>query len=334
MKYIIFAVVILVATPGCELFRNLVRPAAPVAQAPLAFNAPPTKEQIIQQINSNTAKIQQLQSDVSIGIPGVPSITGTLAIERPKRLRLKAGLLGMTATGIDAGSNEETFWLWQKTALPGQQPTMFYARHEEYASSPTRQVIPLDPTWIIEAVGLLELDPNGTNVTGPFQRTDGNLEIHHQFSGPTGPMSKVLVIDAQRGHVLQQHVRNSSGQWVASTQASDYRFDSAAQVSLPYYIEIKALPGTAQEMSLTMTAHSFNVNGIYADPSELWGMPQPQGVQVINIAQPPSPNQAINNVRQTPNLSRVYQPAPNYQPRQSRSPFRIRGVRGENLVAR
>jgi len=88
-------------------------------------------------------------------MPGAPSVGADIAVERPRRLRLRARtqLLGPE---LDLGSNDELFWLW---AARMPDSSVFYARHDQFTTSKARQVLAIEPAWLIEALGLVQIDP-------------------------------------------------------------------------------------------------------------------------------------------------------------------------------
>src|SRR5262245_32239063 len=119
---------------------------------PIAFAALPSPEEAVTAVNANTQRVQSLQTQgATISIPGAPSIGAEIQVERPRRLRFRAGtqLLGPE---LDLGTNDELFWLWA-ARMPGS--AVFYARHDQFASSRARQLLALEPAWFTEALGLV-----------------------------------------------------------------------------------------------------------------------------------------------------------------------------------
>ncbi len=116
----------------------------------------PTIEQVIHSINANTLRVRQLETNgATVSVPGVPSLQASIAMEPALRFRLRAGT-GITGSELDLGSNDEYFWLWAKRNEP---PAVFYGRHLDYQRMPPNPVLPVPPSWLIEALGLVRLDP-------------------------------------------------------------------------------------------------------------------------------------------------------------------------------
>jgi hypothetical protein len=307
---------LLVCASGCRFPFNKRGP-----QQPVVFSGPATQQQIIAAVNANSSKVQQLESRLKLAVPGLPAITGDLAVEQPRRLRMQAGFMGTSAGGIDVGSNDEVFWLWVKSALGGQQPAIYYGRHDEYANSQARQAIPIDPSFLMDSLGLYQFDP-GDRHEGPYQRQDGNLEIRSFHATPAGETVQIVVIDSKLGNVVEQHLYEGQS-LVASSYASDFQYYADQQVSLPRVVNINALPNSPEEMRLTLTADSYTINQLYSGPS-LWQMPQPDGVSVIDVARA-APQQL--------SLQRPVSTA-DYSPNRPRLSDNFQRFRGGNLLRR
>ena len=67
---------------------------------------------------------------------------------------------------------------------PSRQAT-YYCRHDQFAASPVRKNLPIDPYWLIEAFGIAELDPALPH-QGPFRLPGGQLEIRTIRGRPKG----------------------------------------------------------------------------------------------------------------------------------------------------
>lgn len=266
----------------------------PEINAPVVFEAPPTAVQLAEAVNANSSRVHQLESQVKVSLDGLPGLTGNLALEKPHRFRLQANLLGVSGLGTDVGSNDDLFWVWIKTALPGQSPTLLYARHAEFAVSSTRQVLPIEPAWIRDALGLTEINPYG-QLDGPYERSDGQFEIRSRVDTPSGPNVRVLVIHPKYGWVTEQSVYNAQGILLAVAKSSRHRYYPEADVSLPQRVEVELMPNSEQAQGLTLDLGSYNINRLSGDPARLWAMPDPDGVQKIDLAGPVSLDPAVMN---------------------------------------
>ena len=246
---------------------------------PIAFLSPPTLEQAIDMVNSNTSRVRQMQStSAKLSIPSAPDLRASFALQQPMRFRLQAGT-GITGAELDLGSNDSLFWFWAKRNQPAN---VFFARHDQYADSHSSGVFPVPPQWLIEALGLVYFDPQhqhrGPTVPGP-----GRLAIQSEIEGPQGPVTRVVVLDDRRGFVMQQLVYDSSNQLLAVAIASEHRFDSENQVTLPGKVDIQF---PQEQMGFTLLLGDTTVNQLTGDPLQLWEMPKLEEYPYVNLASP------------------------------------------------
>ncbi len=246
--------------------------------SPVAFNAPPTWEQVTTHINSQTQRVQSLRAtSASLDVEGAPTLSTSLALERPINLRLQAGL-GLTGAELDLGSNGDEFWFWAKRNEP---PGVYYARHADLAQMGATGFLPVPPSWLIEALGLMEIDPQSPH-DGPRQLPDGRLEMRIQAATPQGPLMKVVILDGQFGHLLEQTVYDPSGRLVARAKASRHQYDPATGVSLPQVVEVD-LP--TMPLKLTLSVDGYVVNQGSTAGSPLFAKPNLPGYPPIHLSQ-------------------------------------------------
>ncbi len=272
LKFLTLGLLLLVAS-GASCPRTM----APTGlTAPVAFSAPPTTEAIVQQVNANTQRVLQLQAnDATLTVPGLPGLRTSLAMERPKRFRLRSGT-GLTGNELDIGSNDEYFWMWAKRNDP---PAVFFARHDQFNYASASGILPIPPHWLIETLGIVELDPRAQYL-GPTPKGPGRVELRTMVTTEYGPLTKVFVIDDQRGHILEQFVFNTANELLASAVASDFVYEPLNQVSLPRRIEVNLPPA---QLTFTLQVDSYVVNSLNADPAQLWAMPELKGYPYTDL---------------------------------------------------
>jgi len=248
------------------------------AGAPRMLPDNPSQQQIIDVINTNSAKVRAYATrNAKLTIGGLPtSLKARIALERPRRFRLKAGTM-ITGSEIDLGSNDQLFWLWIARAEPAG---VYYCRHDQIAQAEARQVVPIEPQWLIDALGLPTF-PAGMVHSGPYQRSDGSLEIRSRSVTAAGDRIRVTVVDPVHGWVLQQHLVTADGRRLASAYASGHHYDKENAVSLPARIEIQLPPAG---LSLVIDVGDVAVNQPVGDPQAMWSRPSPPGVQQIDLA--------------------------------------------------
>ena len=160
----------------------------------------PTLEQVIDVVNRNSSQIRAFSTNhASLSGSGFPSLGASVAFERPRRFRLRAGT-GLTGTEIDLGSNDELFWFWMRRNQP---PAIYYCRHDQFATSQARLTTPFEPGWLIEALGVMEFDPALPH-QGPQPLPDERLRIDAIRNTPEGPLTKITILDSSQGWVLEQ----------------------------------------------------------------------------------------------------------------------------------
>lgn len=257
--------------PGCAWWRGWAR--AP--QAPMAFQGPPTIQQIAEHINSNS--VQRLEADrAKISIAGLPSLNARLALERPRNLRFRVET-GLTGPELDVGSNPDMFWMWVK-----RNEAVFYARHDQFAGSHARQMIPIQPEWISEALGIMYLDPNGAH-EGPIDRGNHRVEVRSKLIAPDGELTRVLIVNNVYGWILEQHLYDPRGQLIASAKSSEHRHYPAEGVSLPHKVEIQLPPA---QLSFTLDVSQYRINTLSSSAEQLFTMPNFEGAQLVDVADP------------------------------------------------
>ena len=263
--------------------------APPEPLPPPVFERPPTLEEVISAVNRNTAAVNQLASDsVTLRIEGaglmskaIPPLRGDLRWESPLNFRLTASLSSLTGREVDLGSNQELFWIWSRwlEPPPGHPPAIFFARHAEFANSPMRQLAPIEPRQIIEALGLTHLPPEA-RYEGPTRLGNGLVEIKMTTVGPRGPVMRVLHVHEQYGWVEQQQLYDANGQLIASMSGSRHRYYADAGAVMPLHMEIKL---ANPDMTLVVDVADYQLNSLYGDPAQLWSMPQMSGYQALDI---------------------------------------------------
>ena len=219
-----------------------------------------TLNDVISVVNENTAKIRTVHApDASVSAPMTPSLRATLMIQRPRSFRVRAETL-VTGPEVDLGSNDSLCWLWVKRS---PTPGVFYCRHEQYPYSSVRQMIPVEPEWLIDAIGITGFDPAGQH-SGPYPVGKGRLEIRTQLARREGTMTKITIIDSARAWVLEQHLYDARGTRIASSLTSQHWHDPESGVTLPKHIEIQ-WPATQTSLEITLRSLVINRPDIESD---------------------------------------------------------------------
>ncbi len=167
---------------------------------------------------------------------------------------------------------------------PGAPPALYYCADDRYATSSARQIIPVDPNWLIEALGVVTFDPSWRHL-GPSSLGGGRIEIRSEqpASESLDPLKRIVVLDELRGIVLEQHLYNSSNQRIATSKLSKHQHDPTTGVTMPRRVEIE---WPATKFSLTIDLTDLQINQVGGDPRQLFTRPQYPGYQDIDLAGP------------------------------------------------
>lgn len=276
---ILFVLAVSFAAGGAQCHRP--NPNVTAIYGPRVLTENPSTGDVIQAVNANSALIKSLfTTDAVMSVPGAPSLRANLALERQKKFRLRAET-ALTGAEVDMGSNDELFWFWVRRNPP---PTLYFCRHDRFESSAAKQIVPVDPEWLLDALGLVTFEAYHQHSI-PTKNRNGKWEIRTTMTNSSGapPMSKVTVVDEARGFVLEQHLYDPKGVLVASAITSRHWRDPASGAIVPQAIEIN-WPST--HFNLKFDVRTWSVNNLQADPAQLFAMPSFPGWAVVDLGDP------------------------------------------------
>ena len=243
----------------------------------LPASPPPTLEQVIDVVNRNSSQIHSFStSHASISGSGFPSLSTSIAFERPQQFRLRAS--SIVGAEFDLGSNDELFWFWLKRS---DRPAIYYCRHDQFAGSRAQQMTPFEPRSLIAALGVVEFDrglPNSLTYL-PNDR----LRIDTIRNTPEGPTAKITILDGSQGWVLEQHQYDAHRRLVARSIASGHRQDPLTGLVMPTVVQIDS---PAAQLSLRIDLGNVEINRLSGDRASLWTMPTISNTPAINIGDP------------------------------------------------
>ena len=270
------------ASPGCLWLRRNRHADGPLPPPALAPH--PSLADVIEAVNGNTRSVHQLQSEgASLRIVGVPpTLSAELVVERPRRIRLTAQVSRLTGKELDLGSNDQRFWLWVRR---NPEPAVFYARHDQFARSNAAQWLSVNPVWLLDALGMTQLDPNAAH-EGPIPRPSGEIELRTKLHTPRGVWTRVLVVDGRYGWVLEQHLYDQVGRLIASSVADRFRYYEQHQASLPHSVRIRLNPDQPAELEMELSVVRYQINQLIGNPDLLWQQPQIDGAPPVDVTAP------------------------------------------------
>ena len=250
-----------------------------VSPLPRVLPAQASLEQIVATVHDNTRRVRSyLAPQAVLAVPGVPRLSAQVACEPPRRFRLRAQT-AVTGNELDIGSNDDLFWLWIRRHEP---PVMLFCRHDAYAQSSARKLLPLRADWMPELLGLVNFRAEDKH-EGPYVLPDGRLEIRSRMVAPEGDMLKSTILDATTGLVMEQHLFTVAGERLASVRTSRHRVDPQSGAALPRLVEV-SWPASGVEFQLEL--NTITTNAPASDPGQLWQMPSYEGYTPVNLADP------------------------------------------------
>ncbi len=278
----------------------------------LPYTLPPAAplDQYLGSVNDNSAKVVSLwATQATLTAPGAPTLPVSIAVVPPLRFRMRAST-ALTGPEVDIGSNDDLFWFWIKRSQPA---ALYFCRHDQYAASAARQIMPVEPQWIVEALGLTRFSP-ADQPQGPFPVGAGRVQIRTIRHSAVGELTKITVLDDRRGLVLEQNLYDAAGQRIASAFTSEHHLDPVTGAILPRHIEIQ-YPGA--QLSLRIEIADQQVNTIGAANTALWVKPQYNGFPDVDLATANSlvpPGAAMLPIQPAPAPSAAPLPSIGYPP--------------------
>ncbi len=267
--------VLLAAASGASCPQMLQQYTQPI---PRALPGEATLTQVVDVVNNNSAQIQSLYTNHgSISVPGMPSLRALVAYQRQRNFRLRADT-AFTGPEVDVGSNDPLFWFWIKRNQP---PALYWCQHDQFAGSSARAMVPIEPDWLIRALGVVSFE-SGVVHQGPIPVSAGRLEVRTPPISPGGN-TRVTVIDATRGVVLEEHVYNPQGTRLASALLSRHRRDATTGVTLPRHVDLHL---TAAKLEIGIDLNNLQINSLNPAQADLFAKPVYPGYTEVNLADP------------------------------------------------
>ena len=243
-----------VATSGCASLRG--RSTARTTRRVLPATA--TCEQVVAEVNRNVLGdgsrpgLASWRSDhARVSITGLPvSLQTSIAVEAPRSLRIRvAGPMGGNA--MDLGSNGDEFWLWSKEADP---TSLLVGRHGEAMDPRLAEVMPFEPEWLLDVMGVTPMSPTDVRMTGGGD----TVQLVTDHTTPSGlRVEKVKRVSLVTGEILGHELREPDGRTIAKAEVRrQYR---CPQTGLLLPEEVRVIwPDYAREMKIRIGRHDIN----------------------------------------------------------------------------
>ncbi|MBX9584136.1 MAG: IgGFc-binding protein [Gemmataceae bacterium] len=185
---------------------------------------PAEPSRLVALVNDQARQLQSLEyENISVRVSGKDMILpanlrGNLAAAQPRYFRLVAQH-PVAAVTVDLGSNPEHCWLYAK--VPSNDPAYVTATHADFQSG--RAELPggikFDPDWVMQALGMTTLPPDGQYTAKAYQRDRVYGErvcvLGWPGTGPGGqPVRREVVFASRDGrfHVQKHLIWDERGQ--------------------------------------------------------------------------------------------------------------------------
>jgi hypothetical protein len=301
----ILALAAFVAGTGCHagLSGNTAKQEPPIPRETV------TVKRFIDQHNKNASAVKSLSAQPRIEALADGSrhrVNGLMDMERPRGFRLNIRSSGMGAQVADIGSNEQEFWFWVKD---NKDKAVYFCDYKDVNSS--QLAVTYQPDWIIEALGLREIDPREAATIAASKLSDkpGLLVLTQARRDNHGQMiTKETIVDEATGHIKEHRLWAGAKKDLLAKATVDHYArhilketdanPSGSQIDLP---EKFRLEWVAEKFALDVTMDKVKVNPQF--PKEMreakFTEPSFPGTNRINLARLGGPQANESNVYET-----------------------------------
>ncbi|MDR1959742.1 MAG: hypothetical protein LBQ54_11990 [Planctomycetaceae bacterium] len=285
MKFRCLFLIIILISPGggCGLNHFLWRKTTPTL--PTVLSDSPQPMEIVNAVNANSLQMKNFVTNnatIHINNSPIPISNCSLAFERSRKFRAM-GSTAVTGPLFDLGSNEELFWIWGKS---GMDNAMYYCRHAQYPTCPARNLIPIDPDWLIESMGIVNFKMDGSEQHELLPRASGNgpYVIQTTRTTPGGVFKKRTVIDRNTACVLSQTLYGPNNQIVAIAESPEHKADPTTNIIYPRSVQMTFVTSSETfHVRLDLGNVQFNVTQLNQDA---FIMPDYAGYTPVDICTP------------------------------------------------
>lgn len=143
-------------------------------------------------------------------------------------------------------------------------------------------MIPIDPNWLIEALGTVELDPR-LPFQGPYPTQDKRIQIRVVCETPEGPNLKVISINSVTAWVMQQEIFDAQGRLRARSVVEGYRRNPRTNLYIPTAVRVEC---PEAQFKMRIDLGGVQVNQLQGNPAELWTLPNYPGSPLVDLGNP------------------------------------------------
>jgi hypothetical protein len=233
-----------------------------------------TPDDIIEHLNRQRSQVVAWRStDVRIKASGsgaiAPSLSANVSVESPKNLRFSAR--SIRGTEVDFGSNSDRFWFWMRANEPDIVLTGSHDGLDRQQAVP----IPFPPGWLMEALGVIPIDPSTVQVLRDPETPDQAKLVSADYVQGQ-PVERVMIVDLALGQIVEHSLYDAGNKLIASARMSN--FQPSAGVMLPRTIVLNC-PEAGSRM--TMTIGDIEVNP--SIPVATWQMQLDPNLRQVDL---------------------------------------------------
>jgi hypothetical protein len=224
-----------------------------------------TAAQLVSLLNDNSRRLQTLECrnvdiDAQQGHQPV-GLQGAMICQQKRNFRLNARVVGQPA--VDIGSNNEEFWWW----ISKGSPYLFHCSYTDLERGNVRLGFPLQPEWVMEALGMGQYDPNGEYEVRPTKTT---YELVQKTLSPQRqPVRKITVfargpVAAGKPQVMAHRLEDAQGKEICSATIMSVQHDPTSGAVLPKQIKLvfpPTPPAQPELVTMTLRLDGVRVNG-------------------------------------------------------------------------
>lgn len=269
LSWLLFAV-LLGSGSGCRHVQHWMHPPPPCTFTPDA-----SKQEIVAHVNrfvvpSGTRRPLSAwrATQVRVSFPGTPPVEGSIDVEAPSRIRIRAAMPFLHSDLADLGANDEEIWFWGQGAKE-----IITIRHEDLPLALQQMQIPFEPEWLMEVLSVLPLEVDDYELRRSADGKSAEL-VGHRLSPMGEPVIRVIRVDLCHGQIVEHRVEREDGTLIASARLSEYRPDASGQYVLPHLIQL--------EWPVMQTSLTLRLGVIQANPPSLgeqaWEVPAQAGL--------------------------------------------------------
>jgi hypothetical protein len=259
--------------PGCVPFRNWCGQRFSPAPPPCVLPDDATQAEVVNHLNENTKKIVSWRTTKATIEPRgagilVRSVGAMIAVESPRNFRLIATNPMTGGNEVDLGSNSEHFWFWNRR---NEDRCVYQARHDQLPGGLRRFPIPFQPDWIMESLGVIEINPEEQMTMQPGPAGSHTVLLVADRASPEGfKVRKVTVVDLCHGVIREHALWDARSQLIARAVLTNYVADpKAAGAVIARKIDLE---WPQAKLGMTMTLADIEVNPDRIPP-RTWKVP-------------------------------------------------------------